>query len=156
MIFAPADDPKPKIKVDAPKFVTVLGTATYSQEFGKGKAFTCVSVEVAIDTAKAGDFKGEIVVTVGEMVTKMPVSATVKERKAGTPRVLVVGTPFEQSSTGDGKEYAGWTDVVAAKGFDVSYLLLRKGTAVLRDTDLSKFDCVLLSAGRWSHRPPMT
>jgi hypothetical protein len=146
MIFAPADDPKPKIKVDAPKFVTVLNTGTHAQQFGPGNDFTCVSVEVAIDAAKAGDLKGEIKVTVGEVVTKVPVSATVKERKAGTPRVLIVGTPFERYSTSDGKEYTGWTNVVDAAGLDVSYLLLRKDTAALRDIDLSKFDCVLLSA----------
>ena len=84
MIFAPAYDPKPKIKVDAPKFVTVLNTGAHAQQFGPGNDFTCVSVEIAIDTAKAGDFKGEIAVTVGAAVTKVPVSATVKERSMFT------------------------------------------------------------------------
>lgn len=145
MIFAPPDDPKPKVKVDAPKFVTVLATGTEVRDFAD-KSFTCVTVEVAIDTAKAGELKGEIAVTVGKEVTKVPVSATVKAKKAGTPRVLVVGTPFERSTTTHGTDYRGWTDVVDAAGLDVSYLLVRKDKAVTRDIDLVKFDTVLMAA----------
>src|SRR5262249_42050416 len=81
-----------------------------------------------------------------EKVAKVPVSATVKERKAGVPRVLVAGTPFERYTTGDGKMYKGWTDLVASAGLDVSYLLVRRDKPVLRDLDLGKFDCVLLGA----------
>src|SRR5262245_53469470 len=92
MVFAPPAEPKPEIKVDAPKFVKVLGTDTEAREFGDN-SFTCVTVEVAIDTARAGKFDGEIKVTVGEKVSKVAVSATVKERKRGVPRVLVAGTP---------------------------------------------------------------
>jgi hypothetical protein len=147
MIFAPPDDPNPKIKVDAPKFVKVLTTGTHAQTFGKNGAFTCVSVEVVIDTAKAGEFKGEIAVTVGDAVTKVPVSATVKAHKAGTPRLLVAGTPFERCSIDDGKTYKAWTDVVDTAGLDVSYLLLRAKKDALRDLDLSKFDGVLMTAG---------
>jgi hypothetical protein len=145
MIFAPADEPKPNIKVDAPKFVKVLDTGTHFQEFGMGNGYTCVTVEVAIDTAKAGEFSGEIAVTVGDTVTKVPVTATVKARKPGAPRVLVVGTPFERYATNDGKHFKGWTDVVDSAGLEVSYLLVREKKAVTRDLDLSKFDSVLMS-----------
>jgi hypothetical protein len=144
MVYAAPEDQKPKIKVDAPKFVKVLNTDTHYWPY-LDTAFTCVTVEVAIDTEKAGDLKGEIAVTVGEKVTKVPVSATVKERNKGTPRVLVAGTPFCRYSTDDAKNYKGWTDLVAT-GLDVSYLLTRPNQDVLRDLDLSKFDCVLLSA----------
>ena len=146
MIYAPADDPNPKIKVDAPRFVTVLNTGTHFQEFGKGNGFTCVTVEIAIDTAKPGELKGDITVTVGEEKAKVPVSATVRARKAGAPRVLVVGTPFERYSTDKGESYKGWTDVVGAAGLDASYLLVRNTKAVTRDIDLSRFDTVLMSA----------
>jgi hypothetical protein len=144
MIFAPADDTEPKIKTDAPKFVKVLNTGKHIQKFGDN-TFLCVTVEVAIDTSKAGAFKDEIAVTVGDTVTKLPVSATVQARKAGTPRVLVAGTPFCRYSTTDSKDYKGWTALVDT-GLDVSYLLTRDKQDVLRDLDLSKFDCVLLSA----------
>jgi hypothetical protein len=146
MLFAPGDEPNPKITVDAPKFVKVLNTGTHRQEFGNRGAFTCVTVEVAIDTAKAGEFKGEIALAAGETKAKVPVSATVKARTAGTPRVLIVGSPFERYSTTSGSHYKGWTDVVDAAGLDVSYLLVRPKTSVVRDTDLGKFDCVLMSA----------
>lgn len=146
LIYAPADDPKPKIKVDAPKFVKVLGTDTHAQEFGKLGSFTCVSVEVAIDTTKAGGLTGDVVVTVGDETAKVPVSATVKARKPGAPRVLVVGTPFERYTTGSGKDYQGWRDVVDAAGLDASYVLVRQMKPVTRDIDLTKFDCVLMSA----------
>jgi hypothetical protein len=146
LIFASADDPKPKIKTDGPKFVKVLRTDTHEQEFGNRGKFTCVTVEVAIDTAKAGELKGELEVTINKDVVKVPISATVKARKPGAPRVLVVGSPFERYTTGFGKDYQGWRDVVDAAGLDASYILVHNGKATTRDLDLSKFDCILMSA----------
>lgn len=146
MIFAPADDPKPKIKTGGPKFVKVLGTSTHEQEFGNRGKFTCVTVEVAIDTSKASDLKGDLAVTINDEVVKVPISATVKVRKPGTPRVLVVGSPFERYTTSHGKDYQGWRDVVDAAGLDVSYVLVHNGKSTTRDLDLRGFDCVLVSA----------
>lgn len=146
VIYAGPDDPNPKVKIDAPKFVKVLKTEPFPWKVGNN-TFTGVAVEVAIDTAAAGEFKGEIVATVGTAVTKVPVSATVKLRKPGTPRVLVAGTPFDRFSSDDAKVYKAWTDLVDAAGLDVSYLLVRQNQDVLRDLDLSKFDCVFLDAG---------
>jgi hypothetical protein len=145
LVYAPPDDPKPKVKVDAPKFVKVLNTRTYAQQFGPGNAFTCVIVEVAIDTAKAGTLKGDIKVTVGGLVSKLPITAAVKERKRGTPRLLVLGTPFNSHATGEGKMYKPWTDLVAAAGWDVSYTLVRSAEATLRDFDLTRFGTILVS-----------
>lgn len=144
LVYAPPDDPKPKVKAEAPKFVTVLNTTTRVQNRGKLGAFTCVTVEVAIDTAAAGEFNGHVLVTVGEQAVKVPVSATVKPRKATAPRVLVVGSPFSHDSTRDGKEFGGWTRAAATAGLDVSYLLVRDNGGVTRDINLSKFDGVLV------------
>ena len=59
--------------------------------------------------------------------------------------MLVVGTPFHEYSTGSGKDFQGWRDVVDAAGLDASYLLVRDKKAATRDIDLSKFDCVLMA-----------
>jgi hypothetical protein len=145
MIYAPPDEANPKVKVDAPKFVKVVKTETSARSVAN-TFYTGVVVELAIDTENAGDFKGEVTVTVDKAVTKVPVSATVKARKPGTPRVLVVGAPFRWDSCQKGTTYKGWTDCVNAAGLDVSYLLVWNKKAVLRDIDLSKYDCVLMDA----------
>ena len=146
LVYASADDPKPTVKVEAPKFVKVLGTETYARQAGLGNNFTCVAVEVAIETARAGEFEGEIKVTVGEVTTKVPVSAAVKARKVGQTRLLVAGTPFERDSADNGKMYKAWTDLVRGADLDASYLLVRIKQPVLRGLDLSKYNCVLLDA----------
>lgn len=147
LVFAPPDDPKPKVKIEAPKFVKVLSTQTFTRDVAPGTVFNCVVVEVALDTAKSGNLKGDIKVTVGELVAKLPISATVKERKRGTPRLLVVGTPFHSHSTGDAKVYKQWTDLVAGAGWDVSYTLRRHRDTVLGDIDLGRYGTVLMSPG---------
>ncbi|AMV24899.1 hypothetical protein VT84_10910 [Gemmata sp. SH-PL17] len=146
LVYASADDPKPTVKVEAPKFVKVLGTKTFARQVGAANSFTCVEVEVAIETAREGEFESEIKVTVGEVTTKMPVSVVVKTRKAGQIRLLVAGTPFECAATDSGKMYKAWTDLVRDAGLDTSYLLVRPKQPVLRDLDLSKYNCVLLNA----------
>jgi hypothetical protein len=60
--------------------------------------------------------------------------------------VLVAETPFERYSTADGKTYHEWTRLVKDSSLDVSYLLPEQGKPVLRDLDLSRFDCVLVPA----------
>ena len=140
-VLATTDDPNAKVKVDAPAFVKVLKSDTDAKP-------GFVTVEIAIDTSKAGEFKGEIVVSYDKTVVKVPASATVKARKAGAPRVLVVGTPFEAYSADTGTIYKGWTDVVSAAGLDVSYLLVRNDQRnLLRDLDLTKFHSVLVTCG---------
>ncbi|HSQ55558.1 MAG TPA: hypothetical protein VLM40_07415 [Gemmata sp.] len=146
LIYAPADDPNPKVKVDAPKFVKVLRTDTSRRTVGD-TLYTGVMVEIAVETARAGEFKGDIAVTVDKAVTKLPISATVKAPRPGTPRLLVVGGPFRCDSYLKGAAFKGWTDVVNAANLDVSYLLVWHGKAVLRDIDLGKYNCVLMDSG---------
>ncbi|QJW92829.1 hypothetical protein [Frigoriglobus tundricola] len=140
-VFAPTDDPDAKVKVEAPAFVKVLKTDADAKP-------GYLIIEIAIDTARAGDFKGEIAVSRDKSVAKVPVSATVTARKPGTPRVLVVGTPFGAYSADAGTQYKGWTDVVTAAGLDVSYVLVRNDQRnLLRDINLARFNSVLVADG---------
>jgi hypothetical protein len=65
--------------------------------------------------------------------------------------VLMVETPFQKYSTDDGGMFKPWTDLVAKSPLDVSYLLVHKDKPVLRDLDLSKFDCVFLDGSGLFH-----
>jgi hypothetical protein len=133
------------LQVTAPKFVKVRHTATHSQEFGPGNLFVCGTVEISLDTAAAGELSGQIAVTLGRSRARVPVSATVKRRRPGLYRLLVVETPFQRYSTAHGGAFKPWTDLVKDASVDVSYLLSSPGKAVFRDLDLGRFDCVLLA-----------
>lgn len=134
-----------KLEIEAPKFVTVRNKSTAVQEVGpKGAKYVHGSVEIALDTRVAGEFRSEVTVTLGKTTVKVPVSATVKAARPGLSRLLVVGTPFEKYSTDDGTAFQAWTDLVKDSPLDVSYLIVDQGKPVLRDLDLRKFDCVLL------------
>jgi hypothetical protein len=146
MVFEPGKDPMiPFAVVAAPGFVTVRNTEAHHQQFGPGNDFICGTVEFSIDTSVAGDFAGDITVMLGNAAVKIPVSATVRPAKKGLTRLLVVETPFDRYSTDRGEMFKGWTDLVKDASLDVSYLLVTPGKPVLRDLDLSKFDCILLA-----------
>jgi hypothetical protein len=144
-VVVPGSDPKTKFEVTTPKFVKVLKTDTVHQRFGADDYLTG-SVWLSVDTAAAGDLTGEVTATLGKTTIKVPVTATVKARRPGLTRVLVVGTPFDRHSTPDSKAFAAWTDLARDAGLDPSYLLVDLGGPVLRDFDLSAFDCILLPA----------
>ena len=146
------DDLKIKFDVKAPKFVKVLHKSTEVLQFGpRNKPVVWGSVEIGIDTTAAGEYRGELTVTLGQTTAKVPVSVTVKARRRGLSRILIAGTPFEQSATNDGRKFQAWTELVKDSPFDVSYLLIHRGKPFLRDPDLEKdldlekFDCILLS-----------
>jgi hypothetical protein len=146
------DDPKIQFDVRAPKFVKVLHKSTEVQQFGaQNKPIVWGSVEIGIDTTAAGEFRGELTVTLGKTTSKVPVSATVKARRSGLSRILIVETPFEQYSTNDGRHFQAWTDLVEDSPLDISYLLIHRGEPVLRDLELKPFDSVFLSAGALVH-----
>jgi hypothetical protein len=144
MLFAPSTDQDLVLKINAPRFVKVLNTEAGAIH-QNDKRFTTLTIEVALDTSQAGELKGEIVVTAWETTAKVPVSATVKPRKTGAPRVLVLGSPFHRDSTEKGSFFKGWTDAVNAAGLDASYILIHGKKSVVRDIDLDKFDTVLVS-----------
>src|SRR5258708_29428420 len=102
MVFEPGTDPKIKMEVTAPKFVKVLTKGTHHQQFGPGNDFVCGTVEFAIETAAAGDQTGEVAVTLGGTKVKVPITATIKERKKGFSKVLIAETAFQHYSNGDG------------------------------------------------------
>ena len=103
-----------------------------------------------VDVEKIVDLGADLVIAGGNGGTppdaiaklrslKVPVLATVKPRRAGLLRMLVVQTPFDRFSTDDGRMFDAWTGLVKAGGWDVSYLLTRPGKAALRDRDLAAF-----------------
>ena len=145
LVFEPGKDADVPFAVTAPKFIQVRHKATHVQQFGAGNDFVCGTVEFALDTSAPGDLSGEISVTLGGAAVAVPVSATVKPPKQGQTRLLIVETPFSRYSTGHGEDYKAWTDLVKDAPLDVNYLLVTSGKSVLRDLDLSKFDCVLLA-----------
>ena len=155
MVFEPGTDPAIKLDVTAPKFVKVLNKETHYQQFGPGNDFVCGSVSFAVDTTTAKEFQGEIAVTLGKTTAKVPVSATVKAQRPGLTRVLVVGSPFNRYSTTDGKTFAAWTDLVQDTSLDVHSLLIDRGKPVLRDFDLTKFHCVLMTADGLCFQTPV-
>jgi hypothetical protein len=142
------NNPDIKLDVTVPKFVKVHNKSTAVRQFGpESKDFVFGSVEISIDTSAAGEFSGELRVTLGQTMAKVPVSATVKARRPGLTRILIAETPFEQWTTRDGTMFQAWTELVKDSPFDVNYLLVHRGKPVLRDLDLEKFDCVFLPAG---------
>lgn len=145
-IFEPGLKADIPFAITAPKFIKVRNKSTDARQFGPGNNFICGSIELAIDTSAEGDLSGEITATLGNASVKVPVSAMVKPAKKGLTRLLIVETPFHRYSTSHGEDFKGWTDLVKASSLDVNYLEVTRGKPVLRDLDLSKFNCVLLAS----------
>lgn len=145
-LLEPGNNAQLMLGVTVPKFVKVLSKSTEAKQFGPGNDFICGSVEIALDTAAVGELKGEVTVSLGQSKAKLAVSATVKPRRPGLSRLLVVETPFERYTTHDGQAFKVWTDLVSDASVDPSYLLVTRGKPVIRDLDLSKFDGVLLAS----------
>lgn len=155
MVFEPGKDSNiPFSVVTAPKFVTVRHTGTHHHQYGPGNDCVCGTIEFSIDTSAAGDFTGDISVTLGKTPVKIPVSATVRPATKELTRLLVVETPFDRDSTDHGESFKAWTELVKNASLDVSYLLVKRGKPVLRDLDLSKFDCILLAGERLGDLQP--
>ncbi len=143
-VSEPGDDANIKLAVTAPEFVKVL-KAIRPPQLGLDADNIEGIVEIAIDTASAGEWKGEVHVTLGQTKVKVPVSATVKPRRPGVARLLIAETPFHRFSTEDGGQFKAWTDLANGTPLDVSSLLVTRGKPVFRDLDLSKFDCLLVA-----------
>lgn len=144
MVFEAGTNPDIPFSVIVPRFAKLRHKSTHHQEYGKGKDFICGAIEFTVDTSAAGDLSGEFGVTLGNAVVKIPISAVVKPVHKGLTKLLITETPFEKYSTGDGKHFKAWTDLVNDASLDVSYLQVTRGKLVLRDLDLSQFDCILL------------
>src|SRR5262249_17082050 len=153
LVFAaPGADGKAKFEVTAPPFVKVLRKETDVPT--AGGIFLRGAVEIGLDTTKAGEFTGQIAVELNTTSVRVPVSASVKPRRAGLLRLLVVETPFQRFSTSDGGHFRQWTDLVAASPWDVNYLLTYPDKPVLRDLKLANFGAVLLGPeGVWAMQP---
>jgi hypothetical protein len=138
---APGVAKQAKFEVTAPPFVKILHKDTDDKDTRVLRG----TVEFALDTTRAGEFSGAFAVTLNGTSVRVPVSASVKPRRAGLLRLLVVPTPFQCFSTNDGGHFKQWTDLVAAAPWDVHYLLTyRDKKPVLRDLSLADFGAVLL------------
>jgi hypothetical protein len=147
MLREAGNDPKIKLDVRAPKFVKVRDKTAQVQNYGgPGKDFVNGIVEIALETKAAGEFKGELTVTLGKTTAKLPISLTVKVRRPGLSPVLIAATPFEAYTTSDGTHFQAWTDLVQDSTLDVNYLHVQRGKPVLRNLDLGKYVCVFLPA----------
>src|SRR5262249_40729515 len=63
-----------KLEVEVPKFVRMLKKWNEIKEYGPTNTdFVVGNIEFAIDTAVAGEFKGDISVTLGQAAAKLPV-----------------------------------------------------------------------------------
>jgi hypothetical protein len=154
MVLERSDNKNIKFEVTAPKLVKVIKKSTDTQEYGPGNKFVRGSVEIAIDTSAAGEVKHDVAIAFGQQTIKVPVSATVKPQRAGLLRMLVVQTPFDRFSTGDGRMFDAWTELVKDAAWDVSYLLMTRGKPALRDCNLASFDTLLLGQdGVWALTP---
>jgi tetratricopeptide (TPR) repeat protein len=145
LVFVPGNNADLLPAVTAPKFVKVRHTATHIQHRGPGNDFIAGTVEFVLDTSATGDLAGEISVTLDKAVVKVLVSATVRPAKRGLTRLLIAETPFHRDSVTSGADFKAWTDLVQDSSLDVNYLLVSPGKPVLRDLDLGRFDCVLLT-----------
>jgi hypothetical protein len=142
MVLELGNDEKLKLDVSAPKFVKVVSTKKHVQKYQDD--YVCATIMLTLDTSAVGDFKGEIIVTLGKSTRKVPTSVSVKERHPGLVRLLVLGTPFNCYSTRNGSQYQAWTNLVDTAHLDATYLSVDKGKPVFRDLDLNRFDTVLI------------
>jgi len=144
-VFEPGTNASIPLVVEAPRFVRLRHKATQARQYGPGNDFIVGAVEFALDTSVVGDLSGDFHVQLGKAVVKLPVSATVRPAQQGLTRLLIVETPFSRYSTGHSADYKAWTDLVKDASLDVNYLLVTGDRPVLRDLDLSMFDCILLA-----------
>jgi hypothetical protein len=143
LVNAPGQDLKMKFDVITPPFVKLV---TKSIEPSPTVARSvCGSVEIAIDTSKVGDFKGDVTIQLGTISAYLPVSALVKPQKDGLLRLLVVETPFAKYSTDDGSRFGAWADLVAKAPWDVHYLSVRNDQPVLGNLKLTRFDAMIVA-----------
>ena len=145
VVFEPGRDVKIEFDVRAPKHVKILSKSIEAQRSGRGEE-VWGSVELAIDTTGIGRVDGELSVSFGRTKAKIPIKATIEKSHPG--RLTTAGrcNTLYCYSTTDGSMFSTWTDCTKAKA-DMSYLLVRKEKAVLRDLDLTQFTYVLLDDG---------
>jgi len=148
LVFEEGDYPGIPFDVTVPKFVKLRNKSAEIREHGgEQKHFVYGSLELAIDTSLPGQFSGDVTVTLGQVAARVPVSVTVQARRPGLRRILIAETPFAKWSTGNGKVFEAWTELVEDSPLDVNYLLVNRVKPVLRDLNLEDFDCVFLAPG---------
>src|SRR5262249_47058105 len=98
------------IKVEPPAFVRVEEIRVGSQRFGANVRGYC-DIWLSVDTRRAGDYSGELLVVLGRQRVAVPVGATVRPQMPHLTRLLVVETPLSRFSTRDAAMFDPWLDL---------------------------------------------
>jgi hypothetical protein len=148
MVLATGGDPKKTaLTIEAPGFVKVRDKKVIDRKVHDGDNWVngvAGIVVIRIDTAKPGNFTGEVKVKLETTTASVPVSVVIKPARRDAVKLLVVESPFVHFATSNGGDFKAWTDLVAQSKWDVNYLTVAEGKPVFRDLDLSKFGVILL------------
>jgi hypothetical protein len=149
IVLDPSDVDSSKLHLDTPAFARVELIDLSTQHLPNGNERSACDLRAVLDTRKPGEFAGSIVATLSqgtarEWKVEIPVKASVRPRRPGLFRVLVVETPFHRYAAGDGAIFDPWRKLVAEGDLDVDCVEHRRGQPVLEGSNLAEFDVVLL------------
>jgi hypothetical protein len=117
----PVDPATLKPTVQSPPFIRVLKTTAESRT-NMYRGWPFVTLELELETSRAGSYSGDIVVTLNGRRAALPVQMNVREdRPEHAPRVLVATTPFQFFSTSSGADLEPAADVMGSLGVTVDY-----------------------------------
>ena len=105
----------------APSFLKVVKIVPNQDEYWfDGRPF--VVAELEVDTSRAGDYSGQVTVTMGRRRASLPVHIIVREKLDGIPRLLVASTPYQAYSTEHGSELYAMARLISSSGMAADYL----------------------------------
>ncbi len=133
-----------KADVTAPPFVKIRHVAVGTQDYGAKNTKGYCDIAVSVETVRAGDFAGPIVMKLGDQRVEVPIRAKVLPREARPIRVLVADTPFQKFSTSNADLFNPWLKLVEKNGLDVDYREVHTSKPLLDGVDLGEYDVVLL------------
>ncbi len=148
MVYEDGDDAsKVKVDLESPEFVSTKIIRKGAKTYGKYGSKVNVEIGIVMDASKAGEFKGELIATIGGRRVPIQISATILAPMKDSRRVLVAETPFVATSTSDASLFDPWRQLVRSAELNVDYLMVDGDKSVLRDLDLSGYDVILLGQG---------
>jgi len=110
-----------KPSIQTPAFVRVQKTTVDSRtNWYQGRPF--VTLDLALDTLRPGDYSGEIEVTLDRRRAALPVRVKIREKPADLPELLIATTPFEAYATEHGADFETATALLSALPLRVNYL----------------------------------
>ena len=110
-----------KPEVRAPPFIQVKNvTPRQNPNWYSGRPF--VEVEMALNTSKAGDYVGDVQVTLDNRKASLPVRVAIHALPKDVPQMLIATTPFEADSTDRGSNFEATTQMIASLSVSPNYL----------------------------------